>query len=81
MRYLVERKVAQHRVQPDPTNNHFLLGRLRRPSPSAELVPRSGISVPKDDGENLISQNNDMSGVILGGETPPLHANPFIICL
>lgn len=32
-----------------------------------------GVSVPKDDGENSISQNNEGSGVILGGETPPLR--------
>lgn len=36
-------------------------------------MPRSGIPVPKDDGENSISQNNDMSGENLGGETPPLR--------
>lgn len=29
--------------------------------------------VPKDDGKNLVSKNNDMSGAILGGETPPLQ--------
>ena len=34
---------------------------------------RGTVSVPKDDGENIISQNNDMSGENLGGETPPLQ--------
>lgn len=32
-----------------------------------------GVPVPEDDGENSISQNDDMSGENLGGETPPLR--------
>jgi putative transposase len=32
-----------------------------------------GVPVPRDDGENTISKNNDMSGTNLGGETPPLR--------
>ena len=35
---------------------------------------RGTVPVPDDDGENTISQNNKMSGVIQGGETPPLRA-------
>ncbi|WKZ37613.1 MAG: hypothetical protein QY332_06660 [Anaerolineales bacterium] len=31
---------------------------------------RGTVSVPKDDGENSISENNDMSGQNLGGKTP-----------
>ncbi len=34
---------------------------------------RGTVSVPKDDGENSISENNDMSGQNLGGKTPPLR--------
>ena len=34
---------------------------------------RGTVPVPDDDGENTISQNNKMSGVIQGGETPPLR--------
>jgi REP element-mobilizing transposase RayT len=34
---------------------------------------RGTVPVPEDDGENSISQNDDMSGENLGGETPPLR--------
>ncbi len=34
---------------------------------------RGTVPVPKENGENLISQNNDMSGGIQGGGTPPLR--------
>lgn len=37
------------------------------------LDGRGTVPVPKDDGENTITKNNKMSGVILGGETPPLR--------
>jgi REP element-mobilizing transposase RayT len=42
---------------------------------------RGTVPVPKDDGENTISQDNDMSGENLGGETPPLqkfNGNPTL---
>lgn len=32
-----------------------------------------GVPVPEEDGENLVSQNNVMFGVIQGGGTPPLR--------
>ena len=34
---------------------------------------RGTVPVPRDDGENTISQNNERFGVIQGGETPPLR--------
>ncbi len=34
---------------------------------------RGTVPVPEEDGENSISQNDDMSGENLGGETPPLR--------
>lgn len=37
------------------------------------LDGRGTVPVPKDDGEITISENNDMSGVIQGGKTPPLQ--------
>jgi len=37
---------------------------------------RGTVSVPKDNGEKTISQNNNMSGEILGGEIPKRHAAP-----
>lgn len=37
------------------------------------LDGRGTVPVPKDDGVISISENNNMSGVIQGGETPPLQ--------
>lgn len=37
------------------------------------LDGRGTVPVPKDDGENSISKNNETFGVIQGGETPPLR--------
>ena len=38
------------------------------------IVNRRGtVPVPKDDGENSISQNNNAVGITQGGETPPLR--------
>jgi REP element-mobilizing transposase RayT len=37
------------------------------------LAGRGTVSVPEEDGQNSISQNKDMSGENLGGETPPLR--------
>lgn len=37
------------------------------------LDGRGTVPVPKDDGENIITPNTEMFGVIEGGETPPLR--------
>jgi REP element-mobilizing transposase RayT len=37
------------------------------------LERRGTVPVPKDDGENSISQNNNAVGITQGGETPPLR--------
>ena len=37
-----------------------------------------GVPVPKENGENSISQNNEGSGVILGGVSPPLRTTPTL---
>ena len=43
---------------------------LRR---NVRVMGRGTVPVPRDDGENTISQNNERFGVIQGGETPPLR--------
>ncbi len=42
------------------------------------LDGRGTVSVPKENSEISIPENNETTGVILGGETPPLHTTPTL---
>jgi putative transposase len=53
-----------------PNHVHGIIFILERRGTVSHPV---GVPVPKDDGENSISQNNNAVGITQGGETPPLR--------